>query len=86
MLQKMNDMEEFCDVTLISDDDKRFRGHKVVLESAGTLFRDMFQNYDEETEYQVILIRGVSSKLIAAMIYLVYDGRQKLKKENVMNF
>ena len=60
MLQKMKDMEEFCDVTLISDDDKRFRAHKVVLASASTLFRDMFQNYDEETEYQVIHMRGVS--------------------------
>ena len=80
MLQKMKDMEEFCDVTLISDDDKRFRAHKVVLASASTLFRDMFQNYDEETEYQVIHMRGVSSKLIAAMIDLVYDGETKVEE------
>ena len=81
MLQKMKDMEEFCDVTLISDDDKRFRAHKVVLASASTLFKDMFQNYDEETEYQVIHMRGVSSKLIAAMIDLVYDGKTKVEEK-----
>ena len=86
MLQKMKDMEEFCDVTLISDDDKRFRAHKVVLASASTLFRDLFQNYDEETEYQVIHIRGVSSNLIAAMIDLVYDGETKVEERECDEF
>ena len=76
----MKHMEELCDVTLVSDDDKRIRAHKVVLASASTLFRDIFQNYDEETEYQVVHMRGVSSKLIVATIDLVYEGETQVEE------
>ena len=40
MLGKMKEMEEFCDVTLVSDDNKMIRAHKVVLATASTLFKD----------------------------------------------
>ena len=46
-------MEEFCDITLVSDDGHRIRAQKVVLASASPTFRDMFQNYECYTEYQV---------------------------------
>ena len=58
-MEKMRTLEKFCDVTLISKDEERVRLHKVVLASASTLFRDMFQSADEE--YQVVLMQGVSS-------------------------
>ena len=65
------------------DDNKRIRAHKVALARTSTLFRDMFQNYDEETEYQVIHIKGISSKLIVAMVDLVYEGQTQVdEKEN----
>ena len=47
ILRRMRNMEEFCDVTLVSDDGKRFRAHKVVLASASSFFRDIVQ-VDEE--------------------------------------
>ena len=78
MLRKMKDLEELCNVTLVSDDGDRIRAHKVVLASASTIFRDMFQNDDENTEYKVIHMRGIKSKLIAAMVDLVYNGETTL--------
>ena len=53
MLKKMQHMEELCDVTLVSDDYDRIRAHKVVLASASTIFRDMFQTEDKDMEYEV---------------------------------
>ena len=50
-VEKMYQLEEFCDVTLASDDYDRIRAHKVVLASASTIFRDLFQSDDENTEY-----------------------------------
>ena len=52
-------MEEFCDVTLVSDDGKRVWAHKVVLASASSFFRDIFQVDEEMEEYQVIDMKGV---------------------------
>ena len=55
-------MEEFCNVTLVSDNYDRIRAHKVVLVSASTIFRDMFQTEDKNMEYEVLRMKGVSSK------------------------
>ena len=77
-------MEEFCDVTLISEDYKRVRAHRVVLASASSFLRDMFQN--EEEEYQVIMMPGVSSNFMSAMVEIIYNGQTKLEVENCADF
>ena len=56
-LKNMRSMEDFCDVTLFSEDRKRFRAHKVVLASASSFFRDKLQ------ECQVINMKGVKPTL-----------------------
>ena len=79
-------MEEFCDVTLISEDKERIRAHKVVLASASTIFRDLFQTVDENTEYEVIHMKGVSSKFIESMVDLIYNGETTVKERYCDNF
>ena len=79
-------MEEFCHVTLISEDKKRIRAHKVVQASASTLFRDMCQNHDEDTDYQVIHRRGVSSKFVEAMVDLVYNSETQVEERDCEKF
>ena len=86
MLKVMRGMEEFCDVTLISDGGERVRAHKVVLASASTMFRDLFQNYEDEVGYQVINIKGVQSSFIAAMIDLIYKGETKVEEKECEKF
>ena len=39
----MRDLKEFCDVTLVSEDKERIQAHIVVLASASTAIRDIFQ-------------------------------------------
>lgn len=86
MLGKIKEMEEFCDVTLVSGDNKMIRAHKVVLATASTLFNDMFQNYNEKTKNQVVHMRGVSTNLIVAMIDLVYEGATEVDEKDCDNF
>ena len=73
-------MEEFCDVTLVSEDGGRIRAHKVVLASASTLFREMFQTNEEVEEYQVITMRGGNLTFMKAMVDLVYNGETEVKQ------
>ena len=73
-------MDEFCDVTLVSEDGKRFRAHKVVLASASTLFREMFQTGEDIEDYQVINMREVTSRFVKAMLDLVYNGETEVKQ------
>ena len=86
MLKKMQQLEEFCDVTLVSDNYDRIRAHKVVLASASTLFRDLFQTDEENTEYEVIRMRGVSSNFMVSMVDLVYNGETTVKESDCEDF
>ena len=74
MLKKMQQLEEFC------DNYDRIRAHKVVLASASTLFRDLFQTDEDNTEYEVIRMRGVSSNFMVSMVDLVYNGETTVKE------
>ena len=79
-------MEEFCDVTLVSNNEKIIPDQKVVLASTHTVFRDLFQSDEEEDDYQVIHIKGVKSSFMTAMVDLVYDGETKVKKTECEEF
>ena len=71
ILGRMIQLEEFCDVTLASDDGEKILAHKVVLASASTLFMEIFQDSEEN--------KGVQSKYMNAMVKLVYNGETEIK-------
>ena len=71
ILGRMIQLEELCDVTLASDDGEKILAHKVVLASASTLFREIFQDSEEN--------KGVQSKYMNAMVKLVYNGETEIK-------
>ena len=82
----MRGLEVFCDVTLVSEDNIKVRAHKVVLASASTLFRDLFLSNEEESEYEVINLRGVSSRCMTALCDLIYEGETKVKERECKEF
>ena len=86
IMKAMRDLEEFCDVTLVSEDRERIRAHRVVLASASTTFRDIFQSEEDNPEYQVIHLKGMESVFMKAMVDLVYETRiQENKCEEFLN-
>ena len=38
-LSELKDSEEFCDVTLVSDDETPFQAHRVILSASSPFFR-----------------------------------------------
>ena len=86
ILRRMNQIEEFCEVTLISEDDERILAHKVVLASASTIFRDMLRTYEKDKDYPEISKRGVQSKFINAMVDLIYHGETEVKLSECEEF
>ena len=71
ILGRMKCIDEFCDVTLVSEDGERILAHKVVLASSSPIFRDMFKTYEEDEDHQVISMKGAHSRFINAMIDLI---------------
>ena len=69
-------------MTLVSDDYDRIRAHKVVLATSSTIFKDIFQTEDKNMEYEVLPMRGVSSKLMASMVELIYNGETTVEERD----
>ena len=69
-------------MTLVSDDYDVIRAHKVVLASASTILRDMSQTEDKNMEYEVLRMRGVSSKFMASMVELIYNGETTVEERD----
>ena len=58
----------------------------MVLASASTLFREMFQTNEEEVEYQVITMKGVNYIFMKAMVDLVYNGATEVSQKEYEQF
>ena len=78
MLKGMQDLEEFCDVTLVSEDGSMIRAHKVVLVSASTILRDTIQSNGYNNEYQVVHMNAVKSRLMKAIVDLRAQGLRQV--------
>ena len=57
----MQHLENFCDVTLVSEDDESIRAHKVVLASVSAPLE--FQT-DDKNYYELINMSGAFSKFM----------------------
>ena len=86
IIGKMKNIEEFCDVTLVSDDGENVLAHKVVLASASTLFREMFKDYEDKTDYKEVRMKGVQSNYMKVMVELVYNGETEIKMSECEEF
>ena len=79
ILRRMKLIEEFCDVSLISDDGAKILAQKVVLASASTLFREIFLDSEEDKDYQEVNMKDVESKYMNAMVELINNGETEIK-------
>ena len=66
-------------MTLVTEDNTRIRANKMVLASASSTVRDLFQT---DFDYQVVYMRGVATTLLVAMVDLVYNCETKVLKKD----
>ena len=65
LLHNMREMEYLTDVTLVCDDQKQFKAHKVVLSASSTVFKSIINgNYSTNP---VIYLRGILSWILELM-------------------
>merc|ERR1712179_810879 len=74
----------FTDVTLISDDRKRIKAHKVILNSSSQFFKEIL--IETSSEQPLLFIKGIKHAELAAIVKFIYVGSTEIAQEDIGKF
>ena len=84
MLHHMMISKELTDVTLVSEDKKHFKAHKIVLSASSTIFKNIIdENYNSNP---VIYLRGIQSYEVESILQFIYLGQVKFDQKRMNEF
>ena len=84
MLQEMMKSSYLTDVTLICDDKKQFKAHKIVLSACSSALKIII---DDLPEYNsVIYLRGIQHQEMESILEFIYLGSTTLYQERMKEF
>merc|ERR1712133_111993 len=84
MLHEMMKSNELTDVTLICDDKKQFRAHKVVLSACSSVFKSIINDLPQCTS--VIYLRGIKHQEMKSILEFMYLGVASFYQERMNDF
>merc|ERR1712129_32422 len=73
----------FTDVTLVSDDMKQVRAHKLILRSSSNFFRQILQ---EPTQHQIMFLKGIKYSDLLAIVNFIYLGQTEVAQDDLTGF
>lgn len=74
----------FTDVTLLSDDCKRIKAHKVILSSSSDFFRDVLS--ETSAGEPLLFLKGIQHSELQAIIKFMYIGTIEIAQEDFKKF
>ena len=75
---------DFCDVTLVSDDDITFQAHKILLSSHSTFFRSILKQHVHA--HPLIYLHGINSSHLGFILDYIYKGKVQLYEDQLKDF
>ena len=76
--------EDFCDVTLVSDDEVSIKAHKFVLSSSSSFFKHILLNNPHQ--HPLLYLSGVNSTYLNFALDYIYQGEVQLFQEELDPF
>merc|ERR550519_3301095 len=74
----------FCDVTLVSDDQKSFQGHRYVLSTFSPVLKKILLNNPHS--HPLIFLRGVNHQELDSILQFIYLGKTWVDHSNIKKF
>ena len=68
-------------MTIISEDLKQFKAHRVILSAASGFFSDVLENI--EVSNPSLYIKGINSQEIKQLLDFIYKGKALIPQENL---
>ena len=84
MLHALMTSKELSDITLVSEDKKQFKAHKVVLCASSSLFKQFVSNNCCTNPF--IFLRGIQSHVIESILQFIYLGETSIPYEQANEF
>ena len=84
MLHEMMKSDELTDITLVCDDKKHFKAHKIVLSACSSVFKSIINELPQNSS--VIYLRGIQHQEMESLLEFLYLGVTKLNYERMEEF
>merc|ERR1712126_35827 len=75
---------DFSDVTLVCDDQFRFKAHKFILKTCGPIFMNMLEEMDSSKT--VIYLRGINPVVLKLILEFIYFGEASMDQGLIQEF
>ena len=75
---------EFADVTLVSDDLKQIKAHKVILSACSSILKKILQQKPQQ--HPIIYLTGVGYKEMQSMVNFMYLGQTEVEQVDLNHF
>ena len=84
MLHDMMKTDELTDVTLVCDDKRQLKAHKIVLSACSSVFKNIIQTLPEKAS--VIYLRGIQHQEMESILEFMYMGVATFYQERMNDF
>ena len=76
--------EDFCDVTLLTDDESRFSAHRLILSACSDFFKHILKISNHS--HPVLYLSGVHDQNLRFILDYIYQGEVQLQQEELEDF
>ena len=83
MLKNLMITEEFSDITLVSDDQHKFRVHRFILSACSTVLRNMMKQNPHITTFN---LQGIQHQELVSILKFIYLGKTTFYSEQMNAF
>ena len=84
MLKNVSVSNEFTDITLVSEDKKHFKAHKIVLSASSPVFESIIS--DSTLSSLNIYFQGIQSLVLESILQFIYLGETKVYQDGITEF
>ena len=75
---------DYCDVTLVSDDQIQIKAHKVIISACSPFFNNIFKSNPHQ--HPLIYLNGVKERNLKLILDYIYTGQVQIEQDGMYEF
>ena len=82
--KNLRDSENLFDVTLVTEDEKQIKAHRLILAAGSQFFSDIFLKNDDAN--MLIYLKGIRITQLENIVDFIYNGEASIMQEDLKEF